>query len=528
MAHRKNNSFNRGPSKMVAIAGTGNFATNLAALCSRFNLETVLFVDEFRKGLFLGKPVLPAAELASSPTTKKICKWLVAISNPAHSTAAVKRLVAHGVPGNRVMPLSDDPALQILALLFEEFGPEAVEQFSAPDMLSVGELEKAHLESGWRKTLGSLDSNLPTVGLGYFGRGGGFRRHISSLIPLLEDRFNVMTMSDEVLAGAEEAPRHLYLSADSACGLDCLDLVLSAHVFPCSAPSVPRVSFSHVIYDFNLTAEYHAARLVWSETHYLFASSQPCFDWYVELVKRFGLKNRICIIPGGYLQLDRTTAAMEDYSGPCRSIIYAPTLSLANYPHSDLVTSLDQGPCILEILLENFPDRTIIFRPHPSDYRLHELQRDDPRSRYFENMLELCRTNPRCILDDKATNYLDSYRQSALMVSDTSSTAFTFAFSTGRPVVFFSPRDPELVETLGENLKFVEDRNKVGEVVTSLDDLATAVLSLLEANAPETRSLLELRDRMIFNPGNSARYFVENLDYIVKGDRHPDWHCINW
>ena len=35
-------------------------------------------------------------------------------------------------------------------------------------------------------------------------------------------------------------------------------------------------------------------------------------------------------------------------------------------------------------------------------------------------------------------------------------------------------------------------------------------------------------DRMIFNPGSSARYFVDQIDHILEGEKHPDWCYLNW
>jgi CDP-glycerol glycerophosphotransferase (TagB/SpsB family) len=199
---------------------------------------------------------------------------------------------------------------------------------------------------------------------------------------------------------------------------------------------------------------------------------------------------------------------------------------LAEYPHRELVTSLAQGPAVLESLLEAFPDRRIIFRPHPSDLRLHELNRQDTHSEVFGRMLEICRTRARCELDDNATSYLDSYRRSAVLVSDTSSTAFTFALSTGRPVVFLSPREEEMNAELGRHLKFVNDRQQIGMVTTTVEEMTTAVDTTLQEDRAE--DLRRFRDSMIFNAGRAADYFTENVDCFLTGEKHPDWLYLNW
>jgi len=511
----------------LVIVGTGNFATNLAALLESFGLDIVFFVDEQRTGEFLGKPVFNAAALGAAELAM-VDKWTVAISQPEHRRAAVARLWTRGIAGSSIVALADDPDLQILRFLFEQHSPAAVADFCAPGVQSVGTLEDKFLRAERTRVLAALDPSRQTIGLGYYGRGGGFRRHISALVPLLADRFNVVTMSDEMMGHAGEAPHHLYLGTGTACTLDLCDLILSAHVFPCAPPTVPRVSFSHVIYDFNLTAEYHAARIARSEVHYLYASSQPCFDGYVDLVRRHGLTNRICVIPGGYLQLDANVAALVDTSDEANGILYAPTLALADYPQRDLVSSVAQGPALLAELLAGFPGREIIFRPHPSDLRLYEMARRDPRSRALGQMLALCADEPRCRLDDNATSYLDSYRRASLLVSDSSSTAFTFAFATGRPVLFFSPREQEMKRALGSRLRFVADRGRVGEVVTSLGDVVPVARRLLSRSGIEDPSLTRLRDEVIFNPGRAARYFLDNVDFVLSGQQHPDWHYINW
>ncbi len=525
----QHNANSIGGTPQLAIVGTGNFATNLAALLESRGLQPDLFVDRFRTGTFLGRPVVKAAELTEA-MRQSVQKFVLAISTPEHREAARLRLRDAGVAEERILPLRDDPDLQILRLLFARFGQGMRQALLEPGVTTVGALEERFLAFENSLALAQLDPQRPTVALGYFGRGGGFRRHIGGLVPRLQPRFNVVTMADELGDQAEEAPCHLTISAESARALEAIDLVLSAHVFPCAPATVPRVTFSHVIYDFNLTSEYHAARLALCDTHYLFASSRPSFDAYVDLVRRFDLKNRLCVIPGGYMQLDRNLTAIAEEPGAADAILYAPTLSLADYDHADLVNSVRQGPELLQALLESFGEHDIIFRPHPSDLRLYELGRSDPRREPFGRMLEMCRTHDRLHLDDGG-DYMASYRRAALLISDTSSTAFTFAFSTGRPVVFFSPREEEMSAALAHRLRFVADRSEIGHIARDPSELCAAVERLLrdeDDGGERSRRLWQFRDRMIFHPGGAAEYFVRNIDHVLSGEKHPDWCYLNW
>ncbi len=515
----------RQPQPVIAIGGTGNFARNLSALLESQGFHIGLYVDSFRGEDFLGRPVL-RAEALSADRIAAIDKWVLAISTAEHARAMAARLTDQGVPANRILPLSDDPDLQILRLLLEREGSAAAHRFAAPGVTRLGQLESRFLEDDIRKTMAGRDADRPTIGLGYFGRGGGFRGHIADLIPLLEPHHNVVSLSDEIMGGRLEAKRHIYLSATRACRLEGLDLMLSAHVFPCSPPDVPRVSFSHVIHDFNLTAEYHAARLAHSRVHYLFASSRPCLRWYQQLVHRFGLKNRIAIIPGGYLKLDGNRRRIAGMGGPRRAILYAPTLGLADYPHRELVSSLGAAPDILRALLAAFPDREIIFRPHPSDLKLHQLGRKDERAGPLAEALTLCHEVETCTLDDDATSYLAGYGRAGLLVSDTSSTAFTFAMTTDRPVVFYSPHEKRVQEALGGQTDFLQDRNQVGAVVTRLDELVTAASKLLDE--PALAGLARFREQTLFNLDGAAEYFVRHLDLMLNREKHPDWVTFNW
>lgn len=513
--------------KAVALVGTGNFAFNIAALLDNYDLNLEFCVDEFREEPFQSVPVLRAAELTRQQV-QNINKFIIAISNTQHCTAAIERLTSKGVDRKKIIILSDDPSIQILHLLFKKFQHKAISTFCSDHCTSIPQLESSFLGKSWDIVLRKCLPNRPTISLCYYGRGGGFRRHLSPLIPHLERNYNLLTLSDELLDGDAELPgHHLYISSESACQHRFSDLALSAHIFPCCPTDVPRVTFSHVIYDFNLTPDYHAERIGLSDTHYIFASSQPSLEWYNRLIEHKKLTNRLCVIPGGYMHLDENIKLAQDYQGPVDSIIYAPTLSLADYPHSNLATSIGDGAALIENLLQHFPDFKIIFRPHPSDLKLFRLNRSHALREAFALLLELCRKNPRCILDSKPTNYMDSYNRSALMLSDTSSTAMTYAFATGRPVVFYAPHNEQLVDTLGRELAFVHDREMVGTIATSVNHVTQQTAQHLQ-DTNEKKMLKAFRNEVIFNVGKAGTYFAKNIEYLLKGEKHPDWIYFNW
>ena len=511
----------------LAIVGAGNFAKGASSLLTSLGLPPYCFVDEQHIGAVDSTPVLQAQELTTAHQ-QQIDKYLIAISDPSYQKAAVKRLLAQGISAGRVFNLEDDPSIQMLGFLFRHNATGFVQNLISSKIKTMQQLENALLAKRWKQTRDKLNPDVQSIALGYYGRGGGFRKHISPLVPYLNKDYNVITLSDEQCDQVGEAEHHLYMSATTAAKTPLADLMLSAHIFPCAPAQVPRVSFSHTIYDFNLTSAYHAQRINQPDIHYLFASSKASFHWYQALIDRYQLTNRLCIIPGGYIHLDQNQLQHQRSTHTPDSLIYAPTLSLADYPGAEEATSINKGAQLLRILTEQFPDKKIIFRPHPSDLLQYLQGRKHPRRKAFETALSYCQQHPRCTIDKNPVDYMNSYSRSALLISDTSSTAFTFAFTTGRPVVFFSPNETHIQTRYANQFQFLDDRKHLGEIITELDLVADGIRQLLETTDQTRLSIERLKSREIFNSGNACQYFTENLEYILAGEKHPDWTYINW
>lgn len=515
----------------VALVGTGNFARNVAARLSQMGISLCFCVDEFRTEPFLEVPVYAATQLTPE-LRERVARFIVVISQTEHAESAVARLQAQQVSAERVLVLDDDPVIQIMASLFERHGDAFVQALldpHFPDLIAIEtHFSAAHWQTVWRQ----LRGDSPVIGAGFYGRGGGFRQHLAPVVEALAAHYQVVTLADEDLPNevAGTAARQLRISAAAACRQPEFDLMLSAHVFPCSPRTTPRVTFSHVIYDFNLTQDYHAERIAYSDTHYLFAASRSSVEGYLRLIHDKQLANRLCVIPGGYPHLDANIACSQRYAGPQDAIVYAPTLALADYPHVDLASSIEQGPALLQALLEAFPAYQVIFRPHPSDLSLLKAQRQDARSRAFLDMLALCEAHPRCLLDQHPTAYMMTYNRAAALVSDTSSTAMTFAFSTGRPAFFLSPQEARLRQLLGGQMAFLSDRERVGGIATTLPDLIDLMAGYLQdiqKHRQLSESITGFRDQVIFHVGHSAQYFCDQVDRILAGEKHADWHYIN-
>jgi hypothetical protein len=117
---------------------------------------------------------------------------------------------------------------------------------------------------------------------------------------------------------------------------------------------------------------------------------------------------------------------------------------------------------------------------------------------------------------------MGNYSKSALMITDMSGTAYTYAFTTLRPVVFFSYNERELLKRYGE-LRYLKDRAKVGYVVENVEDMVNRAKLLLEQREAFSEGIRKYRDATIYNVGSAEDYFVDNFEYIAGGKKHPDW-----
>ncbi len=516
----------------VALVGAGVFAHNVCKALEAGGVSVGYFVDEKKSGTYMDRPVLSAAALEPLRIAET-ARYLVAISLPAYREAAVHRLLTAGVPAERIIPLTDDHILPILNLIFGEFGAEAAAFFTSEACRSIFDLERRFFGGSWKAARLGLDPKKPTIAFCFFGRGGGFRRHLRGLIPRLRDRCNLLALMDEKLPGEGFDIPELYMGPDTASrpddwGVPEVDLCITAHFLPCTPPDRPKVNFLHTSFDFILEPSWIVDRLETADPHYIFTSTRATYEWMRDLVTRRPLDNRVCLIPGGYTRLDRNLEEAEAYEGPVDSVIYAPTLSLNAVQHHHLTYSAPHAAAMLQALHDALPDQEIVFRPHPNDLALLLAGRDDELARPLLAALELCEELPRLRLDDSKTYYMDSYNRAHVMISDTSSTAYTYALSTLRPVVFFSPRDAEVQEIFSDQSFFIRDRERVGAVAASVPEMVRQVQAMMTEPEVWRERIATYREEVCFHVGHTEEYFVESLESILAQHRKPEWFHLNW
>ena len=212
---------------------------------------------------------------------------------------------------------------------------------------------------------------------------------------------------------------------------------------------------------------------------------------------RFHSSSYVCEIPFGLPKFDSffnkvTNCIKQD------AIIYH--LSYLEIEQSWVVESILPT---LKSLLTNFPDYQIIFRPYHLD-RGHEI---------ILKCTEYGHKFGNFIYSD-ADNYTDDYCRGAVMLMHREYAAHLFDLATGRPSVI-------LLSNLDDCQYNEKDRHYIcqdNNVVSVIRDL----IGVQEKPSVEQRNRIYLESG-IYNPGKSVEYFVDNIDYIISGRKHPGW-----
>jgi len=338
--------------------------------------------------------------------------------------------------------------------------------------------------------------------------------------------FNVINLFGVIRRdGYEKQPYSYYAGHDLVQRFDFVDVFIYPSLMGGLPKRSKKVLFVHDIYDSpsgkdeapveSATASdepQHISPLL-DELDYVFLPCRALMGRTQISVTKYIRSRPLWRIPGGYIKLDRNLRYFESHKTAVDSLIYAPTVCEDVF--EDYVSVPRHGGDIVAALLENFPDYRIIFRPHP-----HTLETE-----YVKRIERRFRNNERFSFDPNASFYMDNYCRSAAMVTDMSGTAFTYAFTTLRPVVFFSHNE-DTVEDTFNNVRYFRDRQKIGYIATTIDELAEKMGFALQERDGFKERIREFRDCEIFNVGNAEGYFASTFRHIFDGTVHRDWAIL--
>ena len=371
------------------------------------------------------------------------------------------------------------------------------------------------LELQKHKIMEDLDPKKKTISV-YFP-DSAYREQVGDILNKLRKvNHNAITFVGTICNDKHENGEHVYYGGHGIVEqMKFVDLFICATYAHDLPKNSKKVYFMHDIHDSPVSKEEDVLKMI-SEYDYHFAPSPSVLERVkIQITKAkdegyLKEEKEICLIQGGYIKLDQNLKLFEKYKKEEKVLIHAPTVIDADI--ADCACLPQHSEKVIEALLENFPDYKVIFRPHP------HTAKTAPSLRIAEKH----KNNPRFIFDDNGSFYMSNYAKSALMITDFSGTAFTYAFTTLRPVIFFSHNENTFQKKFDDH-KFVQDRHKIGVVAQNINELIKNIRLLLKEKNTFKSKIKKYRDSLIYNLGHSEEYFVENIDYILSGQKHNDW-----
>jgi hypothetical protein len=219
-------------------------------------------------------------------------------------------------------------------------------------------------------------------------------------------------------------------------------------------------------------------------------------------------KDTVKVVKVGYPKLDMP---IEKYGNtePENMIIYAPTPNDATGNKqsaiwSNAITINDHGSEVIQALCLSFPETQIVFKP----YR-------DENPEIVTRICVECQHLSNFIMDKSGSNYWELYSRAKLLVSDFSSTAYTFALGMGRPVVFFSPNENVLAKEIVRG-SYCASRELVGSITTNVEELTKVVSDILDDHPSHCKKALQFGSHSFVNRGNASRNAADAIQGLFE------------
>ena len=278
--------------------------------------------------------------------------------------------------------------------------------------------------------------------------------------------------------------------------LDKINFLISSYVIYTFPPKTKNVYICHDIYDAPMAKKYIEKKIFieLAKLNYIFVSSDIVKDYFDKgisknIMNKFERKVRI--INTGYLKLDHVYKKVNLKKRKEDSILIAPTSSKF-YSDANLSKKLDN---MINLLLKE--KYKIIYRPHPMDLT------NKGGLNLTNLIIEKFKNYPNFKFDI-STSYIESYRKSKFLITDFSGTAYTYAFSTEKPVIFYSSLNKVSFKKEINSMYYFKDRKEVGYVTTNIKDLLKNVKDIDNKKVVLKNKIKKLRKKRI-------KYFNKSL-----------------
>lgn len=349
----------------------------------------------------------------------------------------------------------------------------------------------------------------------FYSEKNGFYKYYKNIIEELIRRTNVVVHyitsdpEDEVFAMESEQFKPYYIGANR---LIVLMMKLETDICVMTTPDLENfqlkrsyvrkdIEYVYVPHDVNSSnLTFHKNALDHFDT--IFASGPKNKAELEEREQKAGIRKKN-IVEWGSSVIDNMSAAYrgEKHENDRKIVLVAPSWQKDNIMDSCIEQILDR--------LKGGKYRVIV-RPHPQYVRHYEAKLNQLAEKYEKEGIEIQRD-----FSSNSTVYTAD-----VLVTDWSSIAFEYAFSTLKPVLFINTPmkvvnpDYQELDTVPIDLEL---RDKVGVSLeeSCLDKVPEAVEKLLGDNRFSEAAMEELREKYIYNVGKSgvvgAKYLIQRL-----------------
>lgn len=275
------------------------------------------------------------------------------------------------------------------------------------------------------------------------------------------------------------------------------------YVFP---PNSQNIYICHDITDVPMVNKNIEKNIFHALTKYdhIFLSSNIVINYFKSKFLKYCKKIKSPdLINTGYLKLDNVVKNLKKYKNIKKdSIFIAPTSSfhMKNFNLTkDLIETINY------LLLKKYK---VIYRPHPLDLTEKGNKKiiKDIKKKFkkFENFTF-----------DSSVSYLKSYASAKIMITDFSGTAYTFAYSTLKPVLFLSTNEKNLSLSSYNSLYYFKDRAKVGSICKNFDNFELDLLNLIKNRLSYKKKIYHLRKKRILHIGKALDISSNSINKIL-------------
>ncbi len=332
-----------------------------------------------------------------------------------------------------------------------------------------------------------------------------YRKQYGDLIARLKEKYNVITVVDRILNDAFESSGHYnvlfpwrviengrtyYLNAD----IEGIDLILTADQVGYENGKIDRTFLStkakRIYFPHSLVEATGATEVV----DYILVPSKMAMESFKKSLK----KSKVKLLESGYPKLDR---AIETYAyRDSNRITYAPSLRYVGGDYASLNLFSGVENSLIETLLDS-TDYCISYRAHPINF-----QNNHP---FYHFIKAKWNNESRVRFDEELGN--DFGNTSDFLITDFSTIAFTFSFSSLRSSVFFAP-----LHLTTHLAKFIPNVSGGGGQIRSLKDLKERLRD--KRGVEDSKRIEKFRNENVYYVGKSEEVILEQIDKILQGE----------